>query len=35
MISCAGPQLDFPDPRIAEVSECWVPFDETIAVGWE
>ena len=34
--SCgAGPQLDFPDPHIADGEECWIPFDKTIAVGWE
>lgn len=33
--SCAGAQLDFPDPQIAEGDECWIPFDKTIAVGWE
>jgi hypothetical protein len=33
--SCAGPQLDFPDPHIADGQECWIPFDKTIAVGWE
>jgi hypothetical protein len=33
--SCAGPQLDFPDPENADDFACWVPFDETIAVGWE
>jgi hypothetical protein len=33
-ISCAGLQLDFPNPENAEVFACWVPFDEEIAVGW-
>lgn len=33
--SCAGPQLDFPDPHIADGEGCWIPFDKTIAVGWE
>jgi hypothetical protein len=31
---CAGLQLDFPNPENAELFECWVPFDEEIAVGW-
>ena len=30
-----GPQLDFPVPQIADGADCWIPFDETIAVGWE
>jgi hypothetical protein len=34
-LSCAGPQLDFPDPHIADGEGCWIPFDKTIAVGWE
>lgn len=32
--SCAGSQLDFPDQRIQGVAEVWVPFEESIAIGW-
>ncbi len=34
-VSCAGLQLDLPDPQIAEKFAYWVPLDEAIAVGWE
>jgi hypothetical protein len=33
-ISCAGSQLDFPAQHIQGVAEVWVPFEESIAVGW-
>ena len=31
---CAGPQLDFPVQQFPGVAEVWVPFEESIAVGW-
>jgi len=34
-VQIAGPQLDFTDPHIADGEACWIPFDKTIAVGWE
>jgi hypothetical protein len=34
LLSCAGPQLDFPAQRIRGVAEVWVPFEAAIAVGW-
>lgn len=30
---CAGSQLEFPAQRIRGVAECWVPFEEAIAIG--
>ena len=32
--SCAGPQLDFPAQQDQGVAQVWVPFEESIAVGW-
>jgi len=32
--SCAGSQLDFPAQQIQGVAEVWVPFKESIAIGW-
>src|SRR5713101_2497201 len=32
---CAGPQLDFPTQQFQGVAEVWVPFEESIAIGWE
>jgi hypothetical protein len=29
-----GPQLDFPVQQIQGVADVWVPFSESIAVGW-
>ena len=31
---CAGSQLDFPAQQLQEVAEVWVPFEESIVVGW-
>ena len=31
---CAGLQLEFPAQQIHEVGALWVPFEESIAVGW-
>jgi hypothetical protein len=31
---CAGPQHDFPDHQNQGVAEVWVPFEESIAIGW-
>jgi hypothetical protein len=33
-LSCAGAQLDFPAQQNQGVADVWVPFDQTIAVGW-
>ncbi len=32
--SRAGAQLDFPTQQIQSVAEVWVPFEESIAIGW-
>ena len=32
---CAGAQLDFPHREFPEVSPCWVPFEGSIAIGWD
>jgi hypothetical protein len=34
-MGCEGPQLDFPVQQIQGVAEVWVPFEGSIAVGWE
>jgi hypothetical protein len=34
-LSCAGPQLDFPVQQVQGVADAWVPFDESIAIGWD
>jgi hypothetical protein len=31
---CAGALLDFPAREIPEESACWIPFDESVAIGW-
>jgi hypothetical protein len=31
---CAGLQLDFPAQQFFDVSGVWLPFEETIVVGW-
>jgi hypothetical protein len=33
--SCAGPQLDFPVQQVQGFADAWVPFDESIAIGWD
>lgn len=34
-VSCAGPQPAFPAERHPDVPDYWVPFEGSIAVGWE
>jgi hypothetical protein len=34
VFSRAGTQLDFPAQQIQGVAEVWVPFEESIAIGW-
>lgn len=33
-LGCAGSQLDFPNQQIQGVADAWVPFEESIAIGW-
>ena len=33
-LSCAGSQPDFPAQQDRGVTDVWVPFEETVAVGW-
>jgi hypothetical protein len=35
MISCAGLQLDFPVQQNPVVADVWVPFEGSLAAGWE
>jgi hypothetical protein len=34
-VGCAGLQLDFPVKQDQGVTEVWVPFESSIAIGWE
>ena len=33
-VQIAGPELDFPVRQIQGVADVWIPFEESIAVGW-
>jgi hypothetical protein len=34
-VQMAALQLDLPAQQFQEVTDVWVPFDESIAIGWE
>jgi DNA invertase Pin-like site-specific DNA recombinase len=34
IVGCAGLQLDFPVEQLQGVGDVWMPFEESIAIGW-